>query len=99
MKKGLFTVRIFPDDETTHIIYENVTHCFWEANNTVLTLCLPEGKHAHWLREKIRHYDLIDHEKALEEQQRKAEQNQNTAAATVQSSFPPGYSTGCLGCP
>jgi len=61
MKKGLFRVRIFPDDETTDLIYENVTHCFWEADNTVLTICLPEPKlHAHWLRERIRHYTVED---------------------------------------
>lgn len=67
MKKSLFIVRIFPENETTHIVYENVTHCFWEAGNTVLTLCLPEGKHAHWLREHIRHYDVIDIEKRDQE--------------------------------
>jgi len=52
-----FTVRIFPDDETTEVVYETVTHVFWEAGNTVLTLCLPD-RHAHWLRERIRHYDV-----------------------------------------
>lgn len=57
-RKSLYTVRIFPDDETTKIIYEHVTHVFWEAGNTVLTLCLPDGRHAHWLREKFRHYDV-----------------------------------------
>lgn len=55
-----FTVRIFPDDETTEMVYRDVTHAFWEAGNTVLTLCLPDGKHAHWLRERIRHYDVVD---------------------------------------
>lgn len=76
MLKGKFTVRIFPDDETTKIVYEGVTHAFWEANNTVLTLCLPEGKHAHWLREKIRHYDIIDHAKAEDERLKQQEQDQ-----------------------
>jgi len=53
------TVRIFPDDETTEVIYEHVTHVFWEANATVLTICLPfEGRHVHWLRGRIRHYDI-----------------------------------------
>jgi hypothetical protein len=55
-----FTVRIFPEDETTTMEYKNVTHAIWEANNTVLMLCLPDGKHAHWLREWIRHYDVVE---------------------------------------
>jgi hypothetical protein len=55
-----FTVRIFPEDETTLMEYTNVTHVIWEAGNTVLMLCLPDGKHAHWLREWIRHYDVIE---------------------------------------
>jgi hypothetical protein len=55
-----FTVRIFPIDETTEMVYPKVTHAFWEAGHTVLTLCLPKGKHAHWLREWIRHYDVIE---------------------------------------
>lgn len=59
--KKTFTVRIFPDDETTEVVYKNVTHVFWEANNTVLTICLPEiGRHIHWLRERVRHYVVID---------------------------------------
>lgn len=58
--KHRYTVRIFPEDETTKIVYENVTHVFWEANGTVLVLCLPSGKHAHWLREWIRHYDVTE---------------------------------------
>lgn len=54
-----YRVRIFPDDETTDLIYENVTHVFWEANNTILTICLPDdNRHAHWPRERIRHYDI-----------------------------------------
>lgn len=59
-RKSLYTVRIFPEDETTKIVYEKVTHVFWEANGTVLVLCLPDGKHAHWLREWIRHYDVTE---------------------------------------
>lgn len=59
-RKHLYTVRIFPEDETTKIEYTNVTHVFWEANGTVLVLCLPAGEHAHWLREWIRHYDVIE---------------------------------------
>ena len=56
-----FTVRIYPDDETTQMIYKDVTHCFWEAGNTVLTICLPGlHHHVHWLRERIRHYVVID---------------------------------------
>lgn len=52
-----FTVRIFPEDETTEIVYKEVTHVFWEAGGTVLVLCLPD-RHAHCLREWIRHYDI-----------------------------------------
>lgn len=58
--KQQYTVRIFPEDETTKIVYKNVTHAFWEAGNSVLTLCLPNGVHAHWLREWIRHYDVVE---------------------------------------
>lgn len=54
---ALYTVRIFPEDETTEIVYERVTHVFWENDGTVLVLCLPD-RHAHWLREWIRHYDI-----------------------------------------
>ena len=61
-KPKTFRVRIFPDDETTDMIYYEVTHAFWEANNTVLTLCLPDGVHAHWLRERIRHYDVRENQ-------------------------------------
>jgi hypothetical protein len=60
VKEKSFTVRIFPEDETTRMEYFNVTHAFWEAGNTVLVLCLPDGKHAHWLREWIRHYDVVE---------------------------------------
>ena len=60
-KQKTFRVRIFPDDETTLMEYTGVTHVFWEANNTVLTICLPEeNRHAHWLRERIRHYDIVN---------------------------------------
>jgi len=59
--RTLYIVRIYPDDETTDMIYRNVTHVFWEANNTVLTICLPGTKtHVHWLRERIRHYEVMD---------------------------------------
>jgi hypothetical protein len=58
--KKIYTVRIFPIDETTEVVYANVTHVFWEAGHTVLTLCLPDGKHAHWLREWIRHFDVTE---------------------------------------
>ena len=57
-----FTVRIFPEDETTEIVYDSVTHVFWEAGNSVLTLCLAD-RHAHWLREWIRHYDIWENGK------------------------------------
>jgi hypothetical protein len=57
-RKSLYTVRIFPKDETTQIVYEKVTHVF--SGSTVLVLCLPDGKHAHWLREWIRHYDVTE---------------------------------------
>ena len=56
--KKLYRVRIFPDDETTQIVYENVTHCFFEADNTVLVMCLPGTEHAHWPRERFRHYTV-----------------------------------------
>ena len=58
--KKNYTVRIFPTDETTEVVYVNVTHAFWEAGHTVLTLCLPNEKHAHWLREWIRHFDIVE---------------------------------------
>lgn len=58
-----YKVRIFPEDETTEIVYTGVTHVFWEAKGTVLVLCLPD-RHAHWLREWIRHYDIWTEETA-----------------------------------
>lgn len=54
-----YRVRIFRDDELTDVVYENVTHCFWTAKGTVLTICLPDkNKHAMWLREQICHFDV-----------------------------------------
>lgn len=53
-----FSVRIFPDDETTEVVYPVVTHAFMEAGNTILTMCLPNGEHAHWPRERFRHYTV-----------------------------------------
>ncbi len=57
MVKALYEIRIFPDDETTEIVYSDATHCFWEANNTILTVCLPTH-HDHWPRERFRHYTV-----------------------------------------
>lgn len=58
-----FTVRIFPDDETTEMVYPIVTHAFMEAGNTILTLCLPNKEHAHWPRERFRHYTVAQNPK------------------------------------
>jgi len=58
-----FDVRIFPDDETTSLVYENVTHVFLEGNNTILTICDPDKKrHHHWPLSRVRHYTVIDRE-------------------------------------
>lgn len=52
-------VTVYRDDSTTQVVYENVKHVFWIANNTVLVIAqytnVESGEHRyiHWLRERI----------------------------------------------
>lgn len=59
MKRKTRTVTIYRDDSTTQVVYDNVKHLFWTANNTVLTLAVytsSKGKahqYIQWPRERI----------------------------------------------
>lgn len=52
-------VTLYRDDSTTQVVYENVKHIFWTADNSVLTIAVytnvETGAHRyiHWLRERI----------------------------------------------
>lgn len=52
------TLTIYRDDSTTQVVYENVKHFFWTANNTVLAIAQytdTDGSHhyIHWPRERL----------------------------------------------
>jgi len=58
-----YSIRLFLDDETTDMVINDVTHIFLEANNTILTVCIPaERRHSHWPINRIRHYEIYDQE-------------------------------------
>lgn len=49
---------LYRDDSTTQVVFENVKHWFWTANNTVLTIAKLTGKgtehyYINWPRERI----------------------------------------------
>ena len=50
---------LYRDDSTTQVIYENVKHFFWTANNTVLVIAqitnqeTGEHRYIHWPRERF----------------------------------------------
>lgn len=50
---------LYRDDSTTQVVFENVKHFFWLANNTVLAIAQftggPKGEHKyiHWPRERF----------------------------------------------
>jgi len=50
---------LYRDDSTTQVVYENVKHFFWNANNTVLVIAqyddVTPGSHhyIHWPRERF----------------------------------------------
>lgn len=50
---------LYRDDSTTQVVYDNVKHFFWTANNTVLTVAqitnveTGEHRYIHWPRERI----------------------------------------------
>lgn len=52
-------VTIYRDDSTTQVVYEDVKHTFWTANNTVLVIAQltnpATGAHhyIHWMRERV----------------------------------------------
>jgi hypothetical protein len=53
------TLTLYRDDSTTQVVFENVKHFFWTANNSVLTIAqvtdLATGAHhyIHWPRERF----------------------------------------------
>ena len=50
---------LYRDDSTTQVVFENVKHFFWTANNSVLTIAqytnigTGEHKYIHWPRERF----------------------------------------------
>lgn len=50
---------LYRDDTTTQVVYENVKHFFWCANNTILVIAqytnVKSGEHRyiHWPRERF----------------------------------------------
>lgn len=52
-------VTIYRDDSVSQVVYENVKHCFWVANNSILVLAqvtnsaTGEHRYVQWLRERI----------------------------------------------
>lgn len=52
-------ITLYRDDSTTQVVYENVKHFFWLANNTVLCIAqlsdVDSGAHhyIHWPRERF----------------------------------------------
>lgn len=52
-------VTVYRDDSVTQVVYENVKHVFWTANNTVLVIGqytdVATGAHQYinWLREHV----------------------------------------------
>jgi hypothetical protein len=57
MKQSKIT--LYCDDSTTQLVYENVKHFFWTANNTVLVIAqytnkeTMEHRYIHWPRERF----------------------------------------------
>lgn len=61
--KKVWTVRVYRDDATTPVVYENVKHVFWIAGNTVLVIAQyttsPQDgarHYEHWPRERFVRY-------------------------------------------
>ncbi len=52
-------ITVYRDDSTTQVVFENVKHFFWTANNSVLTIAqytdISAGDHRyiHWPRERL----------------------------------------------
>lgn len=50
---------VYRDDSTTQVVYENVKHWFWTANNSVLVIAqytnqtTGEHRYINWPRERI----------------------------------------------
>jgi hypothetical protein len=53
------TLTIYRDDSTISVVYDNVKHFFWTANNTVLVIAQytdqanGDHRYIHWPRERI----------------------------------------------
>jgi hypothetical protein len=54
------TITLYRDDSTTQVVYEDVKHTFWTADNTVFVLAQYTDKatgahrYIHWPRERPR---------------------------------------------
>lgn len=50
-------VTLYRDDSTVQVVYENVKHLFWTANNSVLVIAQysapPAHHYIHWPRERF----------------------------------------------
>jgi len=50
-------ITIYRDDSTSQVVYENVKHFFWTADNTVLVIAqfteAPKHRYIHWPRERF----------------------------------------------
>jgi hypothetical protein len=63
--RGPWTLKVYRDDSTTPVVYEDVKHVFWTADNTVLAIAQftngpgQEAHHyIHWPRERVCWYRL-----------------------------------------
>lgn len=58
-ESGIRKLTLYRDDSTTQVVFENVKHFFWLANNTVLCIAqftdIETGAHRyiHWPRERF----------------------------------------------
>ena len=56
---NLKKLTLYRDDSTTQVVYENVKHYFWTANNSVLTIAIVsnaktlEHYYVEWPRERF----------------------------------------------
>lgn len=59
MTEPLHKITLYRDDSTTPVVFENVKHTFWTADNSVFVIAqmsdLATGKHhyIHWPRERF----------------------------------------------
>jgi len=60
----MWTLKLYRDDSTTPVEFENVKHVFWTADNSVLVIAqysdegLSAHHYIHWPRERLCWYRL-----------------------------------------